>query len=107
MHFETGMPLDLVLAGPGLEDIFFERVIRIHEAGMVLPVASAEDIVIMKILAGRPKDIADAQTILRQRLQTLDVAHIREMLAMLEGALDQSDLLRAFEAEARRVGKQG
>ena len=56
-HLETGMPLDVVLAGPGLENIFLQRVVRIREAGLELPVASAEDIVVMKVLAGRSKDI--------------------------------------------------
>ena len=103
IHLETGMPLDVVLAGPGLENIFLQRVVRIREAGLELPVASAEDIVIMKVLAGRPKDIGDVRSILQQRIETLDFAYIREMLAMLEGALDQSDLLRSLEAELKRI----
>ena len=57
----------------------------------------------MKVLAGRPKDIADAYSILLQRLPALDLAYVRETLGMLEMALSQSDLLPAFEAEVGRA----
>ena len=103
LHVDTGIPLDIVLAGPGLESLFFDRAVLVNAGGLEIPVASAEDIIIMKVLAGRPKDAADTHTILLQRMQTLDFTHIRATLAMLEEALGQSDLLRAFEADLRRA----
>jgi hypothetical protein len=103
LHVETGMPLDIVLAGPGLENIFFERVVLVRFGGTEIPVAAPEDVIIMKVLAGRLKDSADVFSILLQRLPTLDLTHIRNTLAMLEEALGQSDLLRPFEAEVQRA----
>ena len=99
LHVASGLPLDIVLAGPGLEDLFLLRARPITMAGVVVPVISPEDLIATKILAGRPKDIEDVRGILRERLPDLDVALIRSTLEALEDALAQNDLLPAFERE--------
>lgn len=95
------MPIDLVLAGSGLEDEFLERARELDAGGVVVPVISPEDLVIAKILAGRPKDVADVEGILRERSEDLD--RIRSVFRLLEEAIAQSDLLAAFDAVARRI----
>lgn len=90
------LPLDLVLAGPGLEDQFFERIVERNIEGVRVPVASAEDVVVMKILAGRPQDIDDIASIVTSHGESLEVTYVRA-LSMLERAIGQSDLLPAFE----------
>jgi Nucleotidyltransferase of unknown function (DUF6036) len=72
-HRPTGLPLDIVMAGPGLEDLFFERVLLRDVEGVPVRVASPEDIVIMKVLAGRTKDIDDVVSILAVG-KSLDIA---------------------------------
>ena len=57
LHLTSGIPIDVVLGGPGLEQMFAERAEVKDIAGVVVPVATAEDIVAMKILAGREKDL--------------------------------------------------
>jgi hypothetical protein len=42
LHRPSGMPIDIVLAGPGLEDLFFTRRRRRVVEGVRIPVASAE-----------------------------------------------------------------
>jgi predicted nucleotidyltransferase len=86
-----------VLAGPGLEEIFLSRAIRVDVAGVSVPVISPEDLVVAKILAGRAKDLDDIQGVLRERLADLDLTWIRTTLAQLEDALGQSDLVPLFE----------
>jgi hypothetical protein len=102
LHIASGMPLDIVLAGPGLEDLFLSRARPITMAGVVVPVISPEDLIATKILAGRPKDMEDVGGILRERLPDLDIELIRSTLGLLEDALGQSDLLPAFERELAR-----
>ena len=101
----TGVPVDVVLAGPGLEELFFERVIYRRVGQAKVPIAAAEDIIVMKVLAGRPKDMDDVRGIVAARRE-LNVAQVRETLTVLESALDQSDLLPAFEGilQASREG---
>jgi hypothetical protein len=103
LHVATQLPLDVVLAGPGIEDRFIERAIRIEIEGLSVPVASPEDLIVMKVLAGRPKDLEDVRTVLTERLTKLDVAYLRSMLGTVEQALGQSDLLPLLEAEIARA----
>lgn len=96
VHVKTELPVDLVLAGPGLEDSFFERVVMISIGSTQIPFASAEDLVVMKVLSGRPKDLDDITSILAARRDALDIAAIKKTLKTAEFLLDQSDLLSTF-----------
>ena len=96
-HEPTGMPLDLVLGGPGVETTFCARA-RTHDlGGTKVPVISPEDLVASKILAGRTKDIDDVQAILQVGRDTVDITAVRSLLRQFEQALDRSDLLPVLE----------
>lgn len=104
VHASTQMPVDVVLAGPGLEERFFERARRLDVAGVEVPVVAAEDLLVMKILAGRPKDDEDAAAILAAREGSLDVDSIEATLRLLEEALDRSDLIARLRALLAAAG---
>jgi hypothetical protein len=93
----TNTPVDVVLAGPGIEELFFEGAIELEIEGLTVPVARAEDIVVMKILSSRAKDLEDVAAILAAQRASFDEQRVRELLGMLEEALGQSDLLPTFE----------
>lgn len=97
LHLKTDIPLDAVLAGPGLEEFFFQRVRRVEMACTEIPVISPEDLIVTKLLAGRPKDLEDVHGILKEKRTKLDLDLIRETLKLLEQALGQSDLLPALD----------
>jgi hypothetical protein len=101
VHLATNMPLDVVLAGSGLEDEFLDRARAVDIGGLVVPLIDPEDLIIAKVLAGRPKDIDDASNLWQLRQGTLDAERIRATLRLLEEALSQSDLLPAFESILR------
>ncbi len=103
LHVPTQLPLDVVLAVSGIEDTFIERAVRIEIEGLSVPVTSPEDLIVMKVLAGRPKDLEDVRTVLTERLAKVDIAYIRSVLAILEQALGQNDLLPMLEAEIVRA----
>jgi hypothetical protein len=96
-HVRTAMPLDIVLGGPGLEELFTARATRRNVEGTDVPVVSAEDLVVMKVLAGRPKDIEDVAAVLTAQHASFDAGYTRLTLTALEQALGQSDLLPVFE----------
>lgn len=102
VHVRTAMPLDVVLAGSGLEEAFLDRARPMDLGGTTVPVIDPGDLVIAKILAGRPKDLEDASNLWRIRGHELDAAHIIATLKLLEEALAQSDLVSAFDALVRR-----
>lgn len=101
-HRASGLALDVVLAGPGLEDLFLERALPIDVAGTIVPFISPEDLVVTKLLAGRDKDIEDVRGVLSERGDTLDIAQIAATLRLLEEALGQSDLSPVLERELER-----
>ena len=103
VHRRSSIPLDVVLGGPGLEDVFLDRAQMRDVEGVAVPVASPEDLILMKILAGRAKDLDDVRAVLAAQGPRLDTGYVRETLGSLESALGQSDLLPAFESALRRA----
>jgi hypothetical protein len=103
VHRRTGLPVDIVLAGPGLEDELFDRAVPRRIDDVEVPVIEVSDLVILKILASRPKDIEDVIALLRIQGASIDERRVRSVLSMLESALGQSDLLPAFESAQRRA----
>ena len=91
----SGMEVDLVLAGSGLEAIALGRAGRVAIDGVEVPVAQATDLVIMKVLAGRGKDLDDLRSLLVGG--EVDLTEARDILGQLEEALGQSDLLPRLE----------
>jgi hypothetical protein len=100
VHLATAMPLDVVLAGSGLEDEFLNRARAQDVGGASVPFIDREDLVITKVLAGRLKDIDDARGVWRLHGRELDAARIRRILSLLEEALGQSDLVSGFDSIA-------
>lgn len=103
VHDASGMPVDVVLAGPGIESTFFDGVVERTIDGVTLRVARVEDLVVMKVLAGRPKDLEDVVAVVSANAEHFDEVHTRRLLSLLEEALDQSDLVPLLEQTLRRV----
>ena len=105
LHESSRIPLDAILAGPGPEEEFLERARVVAIEGVRVPVISPEDLVVTKILAGRPKDLEDVRGVLRQWDAKFDSNRVRSLLGSLEEALDRSDLQPLFEEQVRAAGK--
>lgn len=103
VHVATAMPLDIVLAGSGLEDEFLDRARPMDLGGTIVPMLDREDLVLAKVLAGRPKDLEDAQNLWRLHGRELKADRIRHVLRELETALSQSDLVTSFESVVARA----
>jgi hypothetical protein len=88
------MPLDLVIAGPGLDEELLERAVVLDLGGVCVPVISAEDLVALKILAGRRKDLDDVRGILAEKGAALDLERVRDLVRALERAAERPLLAR-------------
>jgi predicted nucleotidyltransferase len=82
--------VDLVLAGPGLEQQFLDEAHVFRVRGREIRVIAPEHLVAVKVLAGRPKDIEDVRGLIR--VAKIDHARVETTLRLLEQVLDQSDL---------------
>jgi Nucleotidyltransferase of unknown function (DUF6036) len=105
VHRSSQIPVDVVLAGPGLEEEFLARALPADLGGVVVPVISPEDLIVTKLLAARPKDVEDIRTVLAERLESLDLSRIRRLLRILQESLAVRDLKPLFETEIARIRK--
>lgn len=105
VHVATQIQTDLVLGGPGLEELFLQRAIEHDVEGVLVPVASAEDLIAMKILGGRAKDLDDVRSLLAANADRLDLAQVHRVLEELESALDRKDLVAELQRALRDLGQ--
>lgn len=97
VHTPSAIPLDLVIAGSGLDDEFLDRARVVDVGGVEVPVISPEDLLAMKVLAGRPKDLADIRGVLLEQRGKLDLQRTRDVLAAFEEATEERTLLASFD----------
>ncbi|MEO6772531.1 MAG: DUF6036 family nucleotidyltransferase [Kofleriaceae bacterium] len=90
VHGASAFPIDLVLAGPGLEERFLDEVVLRKVGRSSIPLLSVENLIVTKLLAARPKDLEDVRELIA--IRDVDHAKVEELLSILEAALDQSDL---------------
>jgi len=103
LHRKTGVPLDLVLAGEGLEKEFLSRAVLVTVGGVRVPMIAPDDLVITKIMAGRPKDLEDAEGVLAAHRDKIDVPGLRRVLGELDAALGDTDLVGCLEQLLARL----
>jgi predicted nucleotidyltransferase len=98
----SGIKIDLIFSTSEFERQALTRSIGVTMEGSDVAIVSVEDLIIMKIVAGRGRDLDDARTIVAKHPK-LDVEHIRTWLRWFEKLLDRSlvrdfDLLRSGHA---------
>jgi hypothetical protein len=74
--------------------------------GYVLRTCSAEDLIVHKAVAGRPRDQDDIEGVIHRQWRALDVELIRRWLALFEQLKEDSTLLPTFERMLAAARKQ-
>ncbi len=95
-HKASSVDLDVSL---GILPFELEAVARrqtVQIAGIVIPITSPEDLVIMKAVAHRPRDMADIESVLAAR-PDLDRGRIRFWVEQFASALDSPELATDLE----------
>jgi hypothetical protein len=93
----TQIRVDLALALTGFEHLAISRAEVVQVAGCPIPVATAEDLIIMKALAGRPRDDEDVRGIILTQGGRLDWSYCEDTAAQLGEAIDIDLLSRIRE----------
>ncbi len=105
LRHRSGFNLDVVRAGPGLEGEMLDRAIRRRVGRRKIPFVDTNDLVVLKILAAREKDLEDIRSLLRTNSPEIDVSLVRARLKEVGGLLDDSTLVGTFDwvlSSARR-----
>jgi len=88
-HRETQIKVDLAIGLTGFERQLLDRATQITLTDRVLPVATAEDLILLKVLAGRPRDMEDIAGIVARQANALDWNYLFETAQALQVSLTQ------------------
>ncbi len=89
--------VDLLFSGTPFEDLAIRRASPVRLLGLDVPVASLEDLLVFKMLAGRPQDEADVIALLGQHAGRMDDAYLDQRA----GEWDLVEALARFRSRAR------
>jgi hypothetical protein len=94
-----GAGIDVSLAALPFEEDAIGRAVRVELLpGMGLTLCSAEDLLVMKIFAGRDTDLRDARSVVvRQGVEGLDLDYVRRHLAELSVAAGDEAIVGRLE----------
>jgi len=101
-HENSGIDVDVSLAALEFEREVIERASTVSVGSLQLLLATAEDLIIMKALARRPRDIADIEALLTTHPDS-DLLRIRHYLRQFSSILAMPEIQDEFEAIFRRV----
>ena len=105
-HSNTGIGLDLSFAALPFEREMIDEAIAIRIQEVSLRIARPEDLIVMKAVANRTKDLADIESILSTNPK-LDLARVRrwvkEFADVLEAPEIATNLERILKASSRQT----
>ncbi len=102
VYASNGCPVDLALGLSGYETELMRRACVVTLAGYPVRLVGAEDLVIHKCVAGRPRDLEDVRSIL-VRQPGLDMRYIRRWLDAFQRAVPERTPRRNLEAALQEL----
>jgi len=98
-----GITIDLSFGLTGFEQQVIKRAsLETVADNFIIKVATSEDLIIFKCLAGRPKDIQDIDSIISKNKSVLDLEYIKSILKELETLLETDQLVSLFSARLNK-----
>lgn len=100
-HDPSGIDIDVSFGLLPFEEEAIRRSVVVELAGTAVPVPRAEDLIVMKAVAGRPRDLQDIEALLDVH-PGVDRDYVRGWVAGFAEALDAPEMLRELEAALAR-----
>jgi len=98
-----GVVVDFLLAIPGYEENIIARAVRMDLGGLSVRICTAEDLIIQKAVAGRPKDWQDIQGVIVEQQENLDYAYLEDWLEQFAEVLDRPEIFDHYREIRQRV----
>ncbi|MBN1417641.1 MAG: hypothetical protein JXP34_02635 [Planctomycetes bacterium] len=99
-----GRDVDIAWGATEFDDEAIRRAVRIRLYGRTVPIASAEDLILYKLVAHRRKDLAHVEDILRRQGARLDLAHLRRWAQWIAEATGKYEVPSTLESMLREQG---
>ncbi len=100
-HESSGIDVDIAIGELPFEREAISHGVRHAIGGLRLPLPRAEDLIVMKAVAHRPRDLADIEAVLDAHPK-LNLRRIRRWVSEFSAALDMSDILEDLEKILKR-----
>jgi len=104
-HESSGIDIDIAFGALPFEEEAIPRAVWRDIGGIRLPLPVPEDLIIMKAVAHRPRDMADIESILDAHLK-LDRRRVRRWVREFSTALDTPEILQDLNALLARRRKR-
>lgn len=107
-HEASGIRVDFVFSTTAYEREAIDRAVIVELAGASVPFATAEDLIIHKLFAGRARDLEDAASVVRRKGKHLDWDYLErwvEEFAAVPGRERLSDRLAELRDQANPGGR--
>lgn len=102
----TGTRVDIIFAHTDYESQAIAHAVQVDLAGTSVPFATAEDLVLHKLFAGRPRDVEDAAGIVRRKGAELDWAYIKRWAVEFSEVPGREDLPQQVASLEQQCGPQ-
>ena len=93
---------DLFLAESGFQKLILERARSVRAGNLRMDIISPEDLILVKLLSGRPRDTEDVRQILVENSEELDFAYLRKWAKKLKVAVFLRDEMRSLRIKPVR-----
>jgi predicted nucleotidyltransferase len=101
------IPIDVSFGIPGYEEDVIRRAVRYApRKGRAFNLISAEDLIIHKCVAGRPRDLEDVENILTHKRLKIDLRYLRNWLREFGEFIDEHDVLGHFETALKKARRR-
>jgi hypothetical protein len=88
-----GIRIDIIFALMSFERDAVGRAVSVMFGDRFVRVVTPEDLLLMKIISDRPRDLADAEALTRRRLDTLDRAYLEPRIREFAESLERPEIL--------------
>lgn len=99
-HTPTSTDVDIMVGLMPFEETMIRHAVSIRISNTTLRLPKPEDLIIMKSVAGRPKDLEDIRAILDAHPR-MNITKLRKTIAELADAVGDSQMLKTFDSNVK------
>ena len=102
-HGDTGVRVDFIFSTTPYEQHAIERSQQVEVGGVAISFATAEDLIIHKLFAGRPRDLEDAAGVVLRKGGDLDWPYLEHWVEQFSSVPGREELASQLADLKRRV----